>query len=167
MKKKISYRPASKDDADKLLQLGLAAYGPFAEVLTPENWDQLYRSLMNMEALLDLINRSYVLVGVDDEVIAGMIYLVPSGNPTTIYDKEWCYIRRLGVHPAYNGLGIGKELVQLCIQQAQKNGEKVLALHTSEFMDAARHIYERLGFRRLKEIDPFFGKKYWLYIMEL
>jgi ribosomal protein S18 acetylase RimI-like enzyme len=34
-------------------------------------------------------------------------------------------------------------------------------------MSAARHIYEALGFTILQEIAPRYGKKYWLYILEL
>lgn len=40
-------------------------------------------------------------------------------------------------------------------------------LHTSEMMGAARHIYESLGFKKLREIEPRYGKKYWLYKLEL
>ncbi|MDX2173612.1 MAG: hypothetical protein SFY56_10845 [Bacteroidota bacterium] len=36
----------------------------------------------------------------------------------------------------------------MCIAHAKQNNEKTIALHTSEFMDAARHIYEGLGFNR-------------------
>jgi len=45
--------------------------------------------------------------------------------------------------------------------------EKTIALHTSEFMDAARHIYEGLGFIMVKEIPPRYGKRYWLYRLDL
>lgn len=34
-------------------------------------------------------------------------------------------------------------------------------------MKSARHIYEKMGFQILKEIEPRFEKKYWLYILEL
>jgi len=34
-------------------------------------------------------------------------------------------------------------------------------------MDKARHIYESLGFKILKEIVPRLGKKYWLYTLDL
>lgn len=34
-------------------------------------------------------------------------------------------------------------------------------------MDAARHIYESLGFQVLKEIDQQLGKRYWLYKIDL
>jgi ribosomal protein S18 acetylase RimI-like enzyme len=164
---KILYRLATEIDLDNLVKLGLDSYGQFSETLTLENWEKLNRSLRDKKTLLDLINLSSPFVAVDNKDIVGMIYLVPSGNPNDIYENDWCYIRRLGVHPAYNGFGIGRELIQLCIKEAQKNGEKVLALHTSEFMNAARHIYESMGFKQLKEIAPVFGKRYWLYIMEL
>jgi uncharacterized protein (DUF1810 family) len=34
-------------------------------------------------------------------------------------------------------------------------------------MDAARHIYESLGFTILKEIPNRFGKRYWLYTLNI
>jgi len=42
-----------------------------------------------------------------------------------------------------------------------------MALHTSEMMRSARHIYEKIGFNILKEIEPRLGVKYWLYTLEL
>jgi ribosomal protein S18 acetylase RimI-like enzyme len=55
----------------------------------------------------------------------------------------------------------------MCIDKAKQTKEKTIALHTSEFMDAARHIYESLGFKVLHEIAPRLGKKYWLYTLDL
>jgi hypothetical protein len=34
-------------------------------------------------------------------------------------------------------------------------------------MPAARHVYERFGFRILQEIPARLGKKYWLYTLDL
>jgi hypothetical protein len=34
-------------------------------------------------------------------------------------------------------------------------------------MDTARHIYESVGFKVLKEIDQRLGKRYWLYKLDL
>jgi ribosomal protein S18 acetylase RimI-like enzyme len=73
----------------------------------------------------------------------------------------------VGVNPKYRGAGISKKLTQNCIEHATKNGEEVIALHTSEFMDAARYVYESLGFKKVKELDPIFGKQYWLYQLKL
>jgi ribosomal protein S18 acetylase RimI-like enzyme len=67
----------------------------------------------------------------------------------------------------YEGMGIGQQLTERCIDFARTQGEQVIALHTAEFMDKARHIYEKIGFRIVKEIPPRYGKRYWLYEMNL
>lgn len=102
-------------------------------------------------------------------VIVGMAHIIPNGNPADIFKIEWSYIRMVGVNPKYQGQGqgIAKTLTQMCIYKAKQTNEKTIALHTSEFMDAARHIYESLGFKILQEIDQRFGKKYWLYTLDL
>lgn len=63
---------------------------------------------------------------------------MPSDNPTEIFDADWSYIRMVGVLPDYQGKGIAKQLTQFCIEYAKQSKEKVIALHTSEFMNAAR-----------------------------
>ena len=96
-----------------------------------------------------------------------MAYLVPHGHPWDIFKSEWCYMRMVGVNPAYQGRGIARTLIQQCIDRAISSGEKTMALHTSEFMDAARHIYESFGFTILQDMEPRFGKRYWLYTKQL
>jgi len=76
-------------------------------------------------------------------------------------------MRMVGVNPKHRGQGIAKTLTEMCIEFAKQSDEKTIALHTSEFMDAARHIYENIGFTVLKEIPLLFGKKYWLYTLDL
>lgn len=88
-------------------------------------------------------------------------------NTANAADRRWTYIRMVGVNPKYRGHGIAKDLTKMCIDFAKQNNEKTIALHTSEFMDAARHIYESIGFKVLEETLPIFGKKYWLYTLDL
>jgi len=45
--------------------------------------------------------------------------------------------------------------------------EAIIALHTSEFQDAARHIYEGLGFKKIRDLEPSFGKQIYLYTLNL
>jgi ribosomal protein S18 acetylase RimI-like enzyme len=102
-----------------------------------------------------------------EEEIIGAAYLVPAGNPTPVFDEDWCYIRMVGVLPQYRGYGVARQLTKMCIEHAGQANERTIALHTSEFMDSARHLYESLGFRKMKEIDPIFGRRYWLYTLEI
>jgi ribosomal protein S18 acetylase RimI-like enzyme len=167
MQPPVSYRKGSLADLEQLMELAEYSYGQFAEVLTEDNWKKMNTFLHNKEAFIQLIEKSAVFVCMNDKNIIGMAYLMPSGNPTPIYQSDWCYIRLVGVNPKYRGLGIAKKLTQLCIEYARETHEKMIALHTSEFMDSARHIYESIGFLKTKELEPIYGKKYWLYMMPL
>jgi ribosomal protein S18 acetylase RimI-like enzyme len=123
--------------------------------------------LHDKEAFKLLIEKATVFICEEKGKLTGMAYLIPSGNPTTIYQSDWCYIRMVGVNPQYRGLGIAKRLTQLCIDHARANNEKMITLHTSEFMNSARHIYESMGFLKTVELEPIYGKKYWLYMLPL
>jgi ribosomal protein S18 acetylase RimI-like enzyme len=164
----ITYRKGTKTDLTGLKKLAVKSWGQFEKNLTTENWGNLSDTLMDDSTYTELLDKSHCIVSTTDKnEIVGMAFLVPKGNPTDIYDKEWCYIRFVTVDPTFGGQGIGKKLTTLCIDIAQQNNEKVIALHTSEIMDKARHIYESLGFKILKEIDQRLGKRYWLYKLDL
>ncbi len=166
MKTDLIYRTANSSDFDKLKTLGQESYSEFSEVLTSENWIKMNSFLESDDNLTKLINQSTVYVCEKESELIGMIYLVPSGNPTELFQDNWSYIRFLGVNPEYRGQGVGKKLTDLCLEYAKATNEKVIALHTSEFMDSARNIYEKKGFEKTKEIE-FLGKRYWIYLFEL
>ena len=164
----LIFRNGSINDLEKLKKLSLKSWGQFQSQLTPENWERLYESLSNENTYIELLKNStcFVCKSSNDEII-GMVFLVPKGNPTEIYEETWCYIRFLTVDPHYGGNGIGRKLTQLCIDMALQNNETEMALHTSEMMDAARVIYESIGFKIFREIDSRLGKRYWLYKLDL
>ena len=161
------YRIGTIANIEKLKKLGLNSYGQFKDVLTEDNWNKLNTSISAESFYTELLSTSTCFVCEKDEEIVGMAYVIPQGNPTELFDNEWSYIRMVGVHTDHVGKGIGKKLTQMCIDHAKQTGEKIIALHTSEFMDAARHIYENLGFKKSRELPPRLGKKYWLYQLEL
>ncbi|WP_175455655.1 GNAT family N-acetyltransferase [Winogradskyella thalassocola] len=164
----MKIRKGNINDLTSVKHLGLTTWKQFETKLTHRNWDKLLNSLSNEKVYSDLLQNStsYVCENDTGEII-GMSFLVPSGNPTEIYNVDQCYIRFVTVSENYKGLKIGQQLTEACIEFAKKSGEKKIALHTSEFMDKARHIYEKLGFKRIKELEPRYGKKYWLYEMNL
>jgi ribosomal protein S18 acetylase RimI-like enzyme len=167
MNSKFHFRAGNLEDLKQLLHVGELSFQQYRDVLTEDNWQKLASGLQNKQRLLDLISIAKTFVCEYGDKIIGAAYLVPSGHPEGVFESDWSVIRRVGVDPEFRGHGIAKKLTQLCIDQAKADGEKILALHTSEFMDAARHIYESLGFKKLREIDPLFGKRYWLYQLKL
>jgi ribosomal protein S18 acetylase RimI-like enzyme len=165
---KMNYRKGNSNDLKALKNLAIKSWRQFQNELTPENWKKLENNLSNDKTYIDLLENSYNIICINDsEEIIGMSFLVPKGNPTDLFDKDWCYIRYVTVDPNYCGQGIGRHLTEKLIQYAKDNGEKTIALHTSEMMNKARHIYESLGFTILKEIEPRFDKKYWIYTLEV
>ena len=166
-KKHFSFRSGTIEDLDQLHELANTAYGQFEKVLSADNWQIFKGNLQDEQKFADMINIARSFVCLDGEKIVAAAYLIPSGNPTRLFKTEWSYIRMVGVHPDYRGQGLAKILTSMCIEVARQNREKTIALHTSEFMDAARHIYESLGFRIFEEIPLLYGKRYWLYTLEL
>jgi len=163
----MNYREANFHDVAGLQKLALISYGKFQSILTEENWNRLRGHITNENLFPNLLKTSRGFVCEHENEIVGMAFLVPNGNPTEIFEADWSYIRMVGVHPNFGGKGIGKALTQRCIDFAKSTEEKVVALHTSEYMDAARHIYESLDFKKFKELEKRYGKRYWIYKLEL
>ncbi|WP_245562252.1 GNAT family N-acetyltransferase [Niabella aurantiaca] len=164
----IHYRKGAAGDLQQLRELGMAGWRRFEKAMTAESWQRLSGSIGNEQTYRELLFISECLVYETAEGrIVGMIFLVPHGNPTELYLPEWSYIRFLTVAPDFSGRGIGRRLTEDCIALARHNGETVIALHTSEMMGDARQLYEHLGFNIVREIGQRFGKRYWLYKLEL
>lgn len=162
----MHYRFATQEDTPALQALGVAAWEAFTSQLSPEHGTTLMKNLADEQTYLSLLETAQCLV-CEASNIVGMAFLVPSGNPTDIYPADWCYIRFVSVHPAQAGKGIGRTLVEKCIALAIDNNEHTVALHTSELMLKAQHIYEKAGFTRRKELPPRLGIRYWLYTKQL
>lgn len=77
---------------------------------------------------------------------------------------DWPIMRMLVVSPQARGAGVGRRLAQECIDRAVRDGADVFALHTSPIMSVALPMYERMGFRLVREVQPVLGVAYAVYL---
>ena len=70
-------------------------------------------------------------------------------------DKTVCELQRMFLKKEARGLGIGKALMDKCVNFAKEAQYELLYLETFEHMPGARKLYERSGF---EYIDEAMGK---------
>ncbi|MEG3003236.1 MAG: GNAT family N-acetyltransferase, partial [Comamonas sp.] len=62
-------------------------------------------------------------------------------------------MKRLYVRKAFRGLGLGRQLVEAMLDTARQAGYDHVLLDTLDDMEAARTLYEELGF---ESIEPYY-----------
>ena len=139
-------RPEECGEAGRQTRAGFAT-------LIGEN-DQEYLDLVaDVAARCD---RTTVLVAVDEEgLILGSITveLTAKVDPERELAPDEAHLRMLGVTPAAQGRGAGRALLEAAATLARSAGKARLTLGTMPEMAAARHLYDRLGFREGPPIE--------------
>ena len=147
-------RDARSSDRDAICEVTLAAYHEYARQM-PARWES-YRQ--NILTTLADIKPAEQLVAEQGGAIVGNVLLYPALSIGPTRDgvpvrRLWPEVRLLAVAPAARGRGIGTALMQECVRRARQSGAGVLTLHTTELMQAAMRVYERMGFVRAPELD--------------
>src|SRR3990170_867768 len=68
-----------------------------------------------------------------------------SGEPLL---TEEAHVRMVGVRAEDRRRGVGRRLMEGCIDEARRAGKSLVTLHTTERMTAAQRMYESMGFER-------------------
>ncbi len=87
----------------------------------------------------------YYIAEYNNEILGGGgIY------PTEGLPEGTCELVKLYLLPNARGIGLGKQLIEKCINYAQQEGYKSVYLETMPELHNALKTYERLGFEYLK-----------------
>lgn len=87
----------------------------------------------------------YFLAELDGEMVGGGgIY------PTDGLPQDTCELVKMYLLPQARGLGLGRKLIEKCIEAANDLGYKNIYLETMPELKQALYVYEKFGFKFLK-----------------
>jgi len=117
------------------------------------DWDERFEALVAEIAAKFVQNldpkRERCWIAERDGEILGSVFLVKDSD-------EIARLRLLLVEPEARGLGLGKRLVEECVQFARRAGYKKITLWTQSVLSAARHVYQQAGFVLVHK-EPYRG----------
>ena len=88
----------------------------------------------------------YYVVEIDGEIVAGGGFGSLAGA-----SAEVCELQKMYMLPQTRGLGLGKLLIQCCIENAKMMGYAQCYLETLPNMQAAQNLYKKMGFEYICE----------------
>ncbi len=147
---RIALRPHRLGDMGWLVQRHAVVYGE------QYGWNEEFEALV-AEILAAFIRnfdpaRERCWIATRDGVAVGSVFLVKESD-------EVGRLRLLFVEPSARGCGVGRRLVDACVEHARKVGYRKVTLWTNDVLVSARRIYEAAGFRLVKQWpDHAFGK---------
>jgi len=101
--------------------------------------DDMYGSYRNKRSC-------YYVIALDDKVVGG-----GGIGPLTGGDKSTCELRKMFFIPEIRGIGLGRRLLMLLMEEARKRDYKKCYLETLDRMWGANELYRKNGFELLKK----------------
>ena len=148
----VTIRVATPDDFEAASAVNRAAYAEYAAFMEPERIDRYLNNAGDVWSRQDA--GDLLVAELNGEIVGSLTYYAPGPRSAAQrWPSEWAGLRLLAVAPSARGLGIGRLLMEASIERARSDGAPVIALHTTEMMEIARAMYERMGFVRAPEYD--------------
>ncbi|MGN7471245.1 GNAT family N-acetyltransferase [Brevibacillus sp. SAFN-007a] len=166
----LCIREAGSRDREQIKQHLLDAYQQYEQHLSADRWTRYKQEIE--ESAEGRQTLAFLVADWGGEIV-GSVQLFASAEAA--YDRPELeihspIIRFLAVSPQARGNGIAARLIEEAVRRSRELGAATLHLHTTDMMQAAVKLYERLGFARAADKDFFNGethvKSYWLRLDE-
>ena len=138
--------PASAEDLQSVRDIFREYAGTLSVDLDFQNFHQELADLPGDYAP----PRGALLLARVDGTLAGCCALRPMDSSDYPNAAE---MKRLFVRKAFRGFGLGRQLTEAILDEARRAGYSTVLLDTLDEMEAARALYEELGF---VEIPPYY-----------
>lgn len=148
---KLIIRQAYPGELDAIEDLVKEAYQEFRPLFPPDIWQAW---LENLKTTIHS-GEGILLVAEFDGNLEGAVKFFPDAAQAGLgrWPSGAASMRTLAVRPRSRKRGYGRLLVQECLRRARELGISTIYLYTGRFMQAARDLYERMGFTRAPEFD--------------
>lgn len=148
----LQVRDALPEELDVTSAVMVSAYSEYAASLRREGWEAYARNIADVRGRL---GEADLIVAVRNADIVGAVTLYPVGSQSTGegWPAGYSSIRLLAVQPEARGGGVAQALMAECFRRSRVQGARCVGLHTTELMAIARGMYERMGFRRVRQFD--------------
>ncbi|HVO74548.1 MAG TPA: GNAT family N-acetyltransferase [Ignavibacteriaceae bacterium] len=130
------FRKAENEDrfeVFKLVETVLAGYGLSMD---PEGTD---KDLLNLD-------ESYLKNGGWFEVIVDPRKKIIGSYGLFKIDNDSCELRKMYLYPEFQGLGLGKKMLNKAVLKAKELGFKEIILETNKLLNQAIGLYKKYGF---------------------
>jgi len=93
----------------------------------------------------------YYVVEKDGKVVGGCgIAPLEMLKPVQHDTIKVCELQKMYFAPEIRGTGYAEEIIEKCLDFAQKQGFEICYLETLSFMTAAQKLYKRIGFKNIE-----------------
>ena len=164
----ITIRFATKHDAELIADMSRQTfYDTFASQNTKEDMDKFMNEQFTREALMEEVGaeNNIFLLAYDEEQPVGYARIRENNNPPSLGTSNAIEIARIYAATHAIGKGIGKMLMQKCIEIAKAGNREVVWLGVWEKNKRAIDFYIKWGFEKFADHDFVLGndvQKDWL-----
>jgi len=141
---------AGRTDAELIADLSRRTFcDTFAPHNTPENMDLFLNTQFTREQLMDQVGAPrniFLLAHLNDEAVGYARLYEGTELPPAIAGSEVIEISRLYAGQQVIGKGVGKALMQACIDLGREKGKEWIWLGVWEHNHRAIAFYEKMGF---------------------